>query len=112
VRVVERRRRQRRWSARAASTAVEETSTSGVDGGRGDRWSRERERQGLRDFWDEKRNDTGRSDIYRFENIRSSFKPEPMSIVLESGPKRFGFKTVVDEGSISNSSQLEPLLIS
>jgi hypothetical protein len=31
---------------------------SGVDGGGGDRWSRERWR--LREFWDEKQNDTGR----------------------------------------------------
>jgi hypothetical protein len=30
---------------------------AGVDGGGGDRWSRER--RGLREFWDEKRNDTG-----------------------------------------------------
>jgi hypothetical protein len=52
------------------------------------------------------------SDIYRFKNIRSSFKLEPLSIILESGPKRFGFKTVVDEGSIGNGSQLESLLIS
>jgi hypothetical protein len=49
-----------------------------------------------------------------FENIRNSFKPEPLLllIVLKSGLKRFCFKTAVDEGAISNSSQLEPLLIS
>jgi hypothetical protein len=29
----------------------------------------ERERWGIRVFWDEKRNDTGRADIYRFKNI-------------------------------------------
>jgi hypothetical protein len=33
-----------------------------VDGGGG-------ERRGLRDFWDEKRNDTERATIYRFKNI-------------------------------------------
>jgi hypothetical protein len=38
-----------------------------VDGGGGDR--RSRERQGLREFWDEKQNDMGRATIYRFENI-------------------------------------------
>jgi hypothetical protein len=45
-------------------------------------------RRGLREFWDEKRNDTGWTDIYRFENIRSGFKPKLLLIVLESGPKR------------------------
>jgi hypothetical protein len=68
--------------------------TSGVDGGRGDRrsrerWSRERERWGLRVFWDEKGNNMGWVDIYRFKNIRSSFKLEPLLIVLESELKRF-----------------------
>jgi hypothetical protein len=67
---------------------------------------------GLREFWDEKRNDTWWADIYRFENIRSGFKPEPLLIVLESGPKWFWFKTTVDEGTISSGSQLESLLIS
>jgi hypothetical protein len=43
---------------------AEETGLSGIDGGGGDRQSRE--------FWDEKRNDTGRATIYRFENISSS----------------------------------------
>jgi hypothetical protein len=47
-----------------AVVALEE---AGVDGGGGDRWSRER--RGLREFWDEKRNDTGRTSIYRFKNI-------------------------------------------
>jgi hypothetical protein len=47
-----------------AVVALEE---AGADGGGGDRWSRER--QGLREFWDEKRNDTGRTSIYRFKNI-------------------------------------------
>jgi hypothetical protein len=46
-----------------------------------------------------------------FKNIRSGFKPEPLLIVLDSGPKRFSFKTAFDEGTISNGSQLEPLLI-
>jgi hypothetical protein len=53
---------------------VEETGSSGVDSGEGDQWSREwrsRERRGLREFWDEKRNDTGRATIYMFKNIRS-----------------------------------------
>jgi hypothetical protein len=50
---------------------VEETDSSGVDGG-GDqrsieRWSRERRR--LREFWDEKQNDTGWDTIYKFKNI-------------------------------------------
>jgi hypothetical protein len=106
--VVERRRRRR--PARAVSTVVEETSTSGIDGSGGDQWSRER--RGLREFWDEKQNDMGRADIYRFENIRSDFILEPLLIVLESGPKQFQFKTAIDEGTICNDSQLEPLLIS
>jgi hypothetical protein len=33
-------------------------------------------------------------------------------LVLESGPKRFWFKTDADEGIISSSSKLELLLIS
>jgi hypothetical protein len=37
---------------------------------------------------------------------------EPLLIVLESGPKRFWFKTDADEGIISSSSKLELLLIS
>jgi hypothetical protein len=73
---------------------------------------RERERQGLREFWDEKRHNTGLADIYRFKNIRKGFKPELLLIVLESGPKRFWLKIAIDEGTISSSSQLEPLLIS
>jgi hypothetical protein len=59
-----------------------------------------------------KRNDTGRVDIYRFKNIRSGYKPEPLLIVLEYRPEQFWFKTVVDEGTISSGSQLEALLIS
>jgi hypothetical protein len=43
-----------------ASTAVEETS-GGVESAR---W-------GLREFWDEKRNDTGCATIYRFKIISS-----------------------------------------
>jgi hypothetical protein len=34
---------------------------------------RSRERRGLREFWDEKRNDTGQTIIYRFKNISSGF---------------------------------------
>jgi hypothetical protein len=52
---------------------VEETGSSGVDGGGGDWQSREqrskREQRGLREFWDEKQNGTGQAIIYRFENI-------------------------------------------
>jgi hypothetical protein len=48
----------------------EEAGSSGVDGGGGDQWSRER--WGLRKFWNEKRNDTGHATIYRFENINNS----------------------------------------
>jgi hypothetical protein len=66
--------------ARAASTAVEET-------GRVE--SNEVERAaGTREFWDEKRNDTGRTTIYRFKNISSGLKPEPLLILLEFGLKR------------------------
>jgi hypothetical protein len=64
--------------------AAEET-----DGVESDGVERERERRGLREFWDEKGNDTGRADIYRFKNIRSIFKPESMLIVLKFGLKQF-----------------------
>jgi hypothetical protein len=40
---------------------AEETSLSGVDGGGGDRWSREQ--RGLREFYDEKQNDMGWTTI-------------------------------------------------
>jgi hypothetical protein len=40
---------------------AEETGSSGVDGGGGDR--RSRERRGLREFWDAKQNDTGRGGL-------------------------------------------------
>jgi hypothetical protein len=55
---------------------------------------------------------TGQATIYRFENINNNFKTEPMLLVLESGLKRFSFKTDADEDIISIGSQLEPLLIS
>jgi hypothetical protein len=59
---------------------VEETDSSGVDGG-GDqrsieRWSREqqiRERRRLREFWDKKQNDTGWDTIYKFKNISNGY---------------------------------------
>jgi hypothetical protein len=88
----------------------------GIDGGSGDRQSRERqrlrERRGLRVFWDEKQNDTGRTTIYRFKNISIGFGLKPLVIVLESELKRFWFQTAVDECIISSSSKLEQLLIS
>jgi hypothetical protein len=71
---------------------VEETSSSGIDGSGGDRWSRER--RGLREFWDKKRNDTGHATIYRFKNISS------------------GSLTTTAADSINSCSKLEPLLIS
>jgi hypothetical protein len=48
---------------------VEETDSSDIDGGGGDR--RSRERWGLNEFWDEKRNDTEWVTIYRLEHISS-----------------------------------------
>jgi hypothetical protein len=59
-----------------------------------------------------KRNDMGRATIYRFKNISSSSGLKLLLIVLESGPKQFCFQTTTDEGIISSSSKLEPLLIS
>jgi hypothetical protein len=53
---------------RAAAVAEGGGGQCSSSGG-GDRWSRERWR--LREFWDEKRNDTGRTIIYRFKNISS-----------------------------------------
>jgi hypothetical protein len=94
----------------AVAVAEEETGSSSIDGGGGDRQSREQRR--FKEFWDEKQNDTGRTTIYRFKNISNGFKLESLLIVLESGPKRFWFKTADDESIISSGSQLEPLLIS
>jgi hypothetical protein len=37
-----------------------------------ERW-RLREQQGLREFWDEKRNDMGRATIYRFKKYQHRF---------------------------------------
>jgi hypothetical protein len=45
---------------------AEESGSSGIDGG-----GVESVRRGLREFSDEKRNDTGWATIYRFETIRS-----------------------------------------
>jgi hypothetical protein len=62
--VVERQRRRRRRSACArgrVAVAAEETVSSGVDEGGGDRGSRER--WGLREFCDEKQNATGQATI-------------------------------------------------
>jgi hypothetical protein len=82
---------------------------AGVDNDGGDQQSRDR--QGLREIWDEKRNVTGWATIYRFENISSGSGLKSLLIVLESGPKQFWFKTVADEGIISSGSKLKPLLI-
>jgi hypothetical protein len=74
ARAVERRLWRRRRPARAASMMVEEIDLSDVDDGREDWQSREwrsRERWGLKKFYDEKLNDTGRATIYRFKNISS-----------------------------------------
>jgi hypothetical protein len=57
ARMVKRRRWQRRRPTRAVLMAVEETGSSGVDGGRGDQRSRERwsrEQRKLREISDEK----------------------------------------------------------
>jgi hypothetical protein len=91
------------------ATAVGEVE-AGVDNDSGDR--RSRERLEFREFWDKKRNDTGRTTISMFKNISSGYGLKPLLIVLESRPKRFWFKTAADEGIISSSSKLEPLLIS
>jgi hypothetical protein len=50
--------------------AEEEAGSSGIDGSGGYWQSRESVRQGLREFWDEKQNDTGHATIYRFKTIR------------------------------------------
>jgi hypothetical protein len=63
-----RRRWQREEEAGIAAVA-EETDSSDIDGGGGDR--RSRERWGLNEFWDEKRNDTEWVTIYRLEHISS-----------------------------------------
>jgi hypothetical protein len=60
---------------RAAVVAEEEAGSSGVDDGKGDR-------QGLREFWDEKRNDTGRDTIYRFKNISNGFEIQTEAILV------------------------------
>jgi hypothetical protein len=53
--------------------AEEKAGSSGVDDGKGDR-------QGLREFWDEKRNDTG--EILFIDSKISA-------MILKSEPKRF-----------------------
>jgi hypothetical protein len=55
--------------------AEEEAGSSGVDDGKEDR-------QGLREFWDEKRNDTGRDTIYRFKNISNDFEIRTEAILV------------------------------
>jgi hypothetical protein len=95
------------------AVAVQEEAS--VDASGGDQQSRERrsrEKRGLREFWDEKRNDMGRATIYRFKNISNGSGLKSLLIVLQSGPKWFWFKTAADEDIISISSKLEPLLIS
>jgi hypothetical protein len=54
-----------------AAVAVEEAGSSGINGGGGDQRSREGVRWGLREFWDEKRNETRQATIYRFKTIKS-----------------------------------------
>jgi hypothetical protein len=106
----QRRRRRRPACAHGRVVAVvEETGSSGVDGGR--RARRSRERRGFREFWDEKRNGMGRATIYRIENISSGSGLKSLLIVLEYRPKWFWFTTTADEGIISSGSKLEPLLI-
>jgi hypothetical protein len=67
--VVERKWRRPACTHGRAVTATEETGLSDVDGGRGDR--RSREWRGLRQFYDKKRNVTWWATIYRFETISS-----------------------------------------
>jgi hypothetical protein len=75
-----------RWRRRRpAKMVVVVHEVRGVDGG--DRQSRERQR--LREFLDEKRNDTGHTIIYRFVNISIGSGLKPLLIVLESGLKWF-----------------------
>jgi hypothetical protein len=63
------RRRRPVCTCGRAVVVVEETGSSSIDGGRGDQWSRDR--QGLREFCNEKRNAMGRATIYWFETISS-----------------------------------------
>jgi hypothetical protein len=49
------------------------------------------------------------SNIYRFKNISSGSDLKPLLIVLESTVKQFWFKTVANEGIISNDSSFESL---
>jgi hypothetical protein len=51
------------------------------------------------------------SNIYRFKNISSGSGLKPLLIVLKSTVKQFWFKTVANEGIISNDSSFESLLI-
>jgi hypothetical protein len=75
-----------RWRRkRPVKTVVVVHQVRGVDDG--DWWSRERQR--LREFWDEKRNNTGHTIIYRFVNISIGSGLKPLLIVLESRLKWF-----------------------
>jgi hypothetical protein len=59
-------------------------ATGGVESG-----EQSRERQGLRDFWNEKQNNTRWATIYRFKNINSGSELKSLLIVLESEMKQF-----------------------
>jgi hypothetical protein len=77
---VDQQRRRRRRSACTRGrvvAAIEETGLSSIDDAR-----QRRERWGLRDFCDEKRNVTGRTTIYRFETISSSSGIKPLLLLL------------------------------
>jgi hypothetical protein len=50
---------------------------AGIDDGGGDRQSREQ--QGLREFWDEKRNDKGQATIYRFEKFKTKIATDKLN---------------------------------
>jgi hypothetical protein len=79
------------WRRRPVKTVAVAQEVHGINGsgGGGDRQSRER--RGLIEFWDEKRNDTGRATIYMFKTISNSSGLKPLLIVLESGLKQFWF---------------------
>jgi hypothetical protein len=89
------RRRWRREEEASVAAVPEETGSSGINGGGGDR--RSGERRGLKEFWDEKRNDTRWVTICRLEHIGNGSELELLRIGFESIQQSFEIRTTADK---------------
>jgi hypothetical protein len=87
--------RWRREEEASVAAVPEETGSSGINGGGGDR--RSGERRGLKEFWDEKRNDTRWVTICRLEHIGNGFELELLWIGFESRQQWFEIRTTADK---------------